>query len=339
MLWLTCRSLCVLSLSLTVSLALSERPVHAQTVPPTASAVVKYTMAKYAKIASYHAECNWSESFGALPAMSGTTRVIWYQKPNRFKVVSTMSGGRMVQTSVSDGSKLVEYAIGVGTGAQRYTAPPSIADATSMQMGHPMFCGSLLYKFFGGPGRYSDLVDETKMLVSFGAPVTIDGQPCKTVKFWATGPTYGKTEVAIGSVDGLVHRIKYGSEPLMEMIKSGEAQALIKEALKSPEVPNQLQKSDASGSVKAAQDALGNGQNMPTSSDTTEQYLHIAVGSTINPAVFSTQVPSSLAVQDVGGGTQPQPPVEFGKQAPAFSVTGLDGVKATSSPTSKGRWC
>jgi thiol-disulfide isomerase/thioredoxin len=234
----------------------------------------------------------------------------------------------MVQTSVSDGSKLLEYATGVGTGAQSYASPPSIADAASMQMGHPMFCGSLLYKFFGGPGKYTSLVDESKQPVTFGSPETIDGQPCKTIKFYAPGPTYGKTEVAIGAVDGLVRRIRYGSEPLMKMMQSGDAQAAIKEALKSPELQDQLKKSGDAGNSKRIQDALDSVKGaMPTSSLTTELYLHIAVGRPIELGIFSTKAPANVTVQEEGGGSTPQPPAALGSQAPAFTVTSMDGVK------------
>lgn len=299
----------------------------AQPVPTHPAEMLKWSMSKYAKMTNFHADCDWSATYGGLGGGPIVQRTIWYTKPNLFKVVTTQAGGAMVQTSVSDGSKLVEYATGIGTGAQRYAAPPSIADAASMQMGHPMFCGSLLYKFVGGADHYAALVDEAKMPVSFGAPVTVDGQTCKTIKFWAQGPTYGKTEVAIGVSDGLVRRIQYGSEPLMKMMQSGETQAAIKEAMKSADFQKQLNKPGQADNSKAIDDALASLKNAPTSSQTTEQYLHISIGKAIDPGVFNTTVPDSLAVSDVGGGSEPKPPVPLGSPAPSISVISLDGVK------------
>src|SRR5205807_611707 len=70
-----------------------------------------------------------------------------------------------------------------------------------------------------------------------------------------------------------------------------------------------------------------NMKNLPTTSLTTESYLHIAAGRPIDPGVFKTQAPTAQQVQDIRGGSAPQPPVGAGKPAPAFSVTGLDGAK------------
>src|SRR5579862_715432 len=186
--------------------------VSTQSAPTTPIGLLKWSMTRYAALSTFQADCSWTETIGTMPSSQEEKRTLWYEKPNRFKVVSSHSG--LVQTSVSDGTKLVEFTTGIAQPAQSYDSPPSIANATTMQMSHPMFCGSLLYKFFGGPARLSALVNETKMPVSFGPTVTLEGQECKTVKFWAQGPTYGKTEVAIGVTDGLVHRIRYGSEPL-----------------------------------------------------------------------------------------------------------------------------
>lgn len=316
------RTLCLMALALAGPAA-----AYAQPAPAKPAEMLKWSMAKYAKLPTFQADCNWNASYGGMPSGMGTSRTIWYKKPNVFKVVTTHPGGRMVQTSVSDGSKLLEFATGIAANAQRYAAPPTIADATTMQMGHPMFCGTLLYKFFGGPDRYAALVDEAKMPVTFGAPVSIDGQACKTVKFWAKGPTYGKTEIAIGTADGLVHRIQYGSEPLMQMMQSSGMKSMVSQALKSPEMQKQIQKNGGGANGKAMQDAMNSMTNLPTTSLTTESYVHIAAGRPIDQAVFKTQAPTTQQVQDFGGGSAPQAPVPLGKPAPAFTVTGLDGVK------------
>ena len=56
-----------------------------------------------------------------------------------------------------------------------------------MQMNHPMFCGSLLYRFFGGPSRLAGLVDQAKGPVTFGQDAKVDGEDCRTVRFFGTG--------------------------------------------------------------------------------------------------------------------------------------------------------
>jgi peroxiredoxin len=315
------RSLALLALALAV-----QSVARAQPATTRPADFLKRSMARYAAMATFQATCDWSATYGGQPGGVGTTRTLWYKRPNVFKVVSSHGGGGMAQTSVSDGSKLVEFATGIGLPAQRYAAPPSIADAASMQMGHPMFCGSLLYKFFGGPNRYAALVNEAKMQVSFGAPVTLDGQACKTVRFWAQGPTYGKTEVAIGTADGLVHRIRYGSEPLMAMMQSGAMRSTLNNALKSAAVQKQLHSANKSADRTAIQKAMDSLKNMPSTSLTTEYYHQIVVGRPIDPKVFTAQAPAAQQVQDVGGGSAPRPPVPLGRPAPAIRVKDLNGV-------------
>src|SRR2546423_9396583 len=88
-----------------------------------------------------------------------------------------------------------------------------------MQMQHPMFCGSLLYKFFGGGSRVSDLADESKGPITDGGEQTLPGGgKGKLVKFYATG-MYGNASALIDEKTGLVQSITYDSAPLLEKMK------------------------------------------------------------------------------------------------------------------------
>lgn len=127
--------------------------------------------------------------------------------------------------------------------------------------------------------------------------------------------------------DGLVRRIRYGSEPLMQNMQSGAYQQELKTMLQMPEVKKQLEKDNKGANSKILQSVLDKMKNMPTVSLTTETYYHIIVGQPINSAVFTAKVPSDWQVQELSGGSLPQPPVVLGKLAPEINVTDLDGVK------------
>ena len=204
----------------------------AQQSPATPTALLKWSMSKYAAMPTFQAECKWSQVY---PGTQGSEaeRTIQYARPNQFKMVTTNTAAHTTQTSVCDGKKMVEYMTSGNAPALSYAAPPSLTEARSMYLQHPMFCGTLLYRFFGGPDKYAALVDATKLAPKFAAPVTLDGQKCQTVTFWVT-EMYGTTEVAIGAQDGLVHRIRYNSEPQMEqtkkMIQTPEFLAQMKKA-------------------------------------------------------------------------------------------------------------
>lgn len=314
-------------LSIVALLLAAQSAAECRQAPATADATLKATMARYEHLTSYQAECGWIAAINGQTAGAGADRKIWYSKPNRFKIVSSQGRGSFVQTSVSDGKKLVDFATGIDIPAQNSDAPRSIADAASMQMVHPMFCGSLLYLFFGGPGKFSALVDAKKMPIAFGPKVTLDSQTCNTVRFWAKGMTYGKTEVAIGSSDGLVHRIRYGSEPLMQMMRSAAMQKQIQRALNSPEFKKNLPKGARPGDVRSFQSAMSNQKNTPITSLTTENYTHIAVNQPIDPAVFAAKAPEGKPVDDMSVGAEPQSPVPLGQPAPDISVVSPDGVR------------
>lgn len=278
----------------------------------TPEAMLKRSMSKYAATPTFQADCDWAVTYGST---SGTQakRTIQYARPNKFKIVSAGGQTKFVQTSVSDGKKLVEYATGGLIPAQSYPAPASLADSKSMYLQHPMFCGTLLYKFFGGASQFTGLVDTTKQPLVYGPPVTLSGQNCRTLTFWAKG-MYGKTEIAIGINDSLVHRIRYGSEPLMEQTKKMMQSSLFQD---------QIKKAGKGIDTKQLQ------KMMPSSSQTTETYTNIVLGGAIAPSVFAANAPKGQQPMDMSaliGSASSGSPVPLGKSAPEITVTGMDGV-------------
>src|ERR1700722_5641962 len=71
-----------------------------QSDDPKAVALLKQAMATYAKLPAYTADFTVSMTTMGM-ASPNSNRTIAYERPNRFKVVSTTAGG-FVQTAVSD---------------------------------------------------------------------------------------------------------------------------------------------------------------------------------------------------------------------------------------------
>jgi len=257
---------------------------------PSAADLLKHSMVRYQSLQTFQARCTWRE-FGTID-----TRTIAYVKPNRFRIVS--HNPRIVMTAVCDGTHLAEYTDQPGLQAMTYAAPPSIAKATSMQMQHPMFCGSLLYKFFGGPDALANLADAGKGAIRYGKDVTINGEPCKTVLFYGTG-LYGHTQAAISVRDGLVRRIVYDSAPLI---------AMMGDTLKK----QHLRQSKAK----------------PPSLVASETYGQIVVDQPVADATFDATLPQGLKATDMtqaASAEDEKPPVPLGSDAPDFAVTPLKG--------------
>lgn len=258
-------------------------------------AFLKWSMDKHAALKSLQAEINWNAEFGGVsnPAMS-VTRTLAYVSPNKFKIVA--SRPNMVQISVSNGTKLVEYNQGLASPAQSYEAPSSIATSTSMQMGHPMFCGSLYYKFFAGSADLDKLANTAKPITFGSDEKAADGEDSRVVKFYSTG-MYGNAEVLIGKTTGLVHRIRYDSAELIKMMTENE------------EVKKM------SGGV------------VPKPYWTTEKFTKLSADKALDDKTFDVTLPKGMTVTDAGGSEAPKPPVPLGKPAPDFEVTSVDGKK------------
>jgi thiol-disulfide isomerase/thioredoxin len=267
-------------------------PASAQSAPSDPAGFLKWSMSKYQALKAFRTEYTWTMTFPGMPTGTASKRTIVYSKPNRYKVV-TDSAGAFGMVSACNGEKVTEISTAREMGGMTSVAPISIADSTSMFMMHPMFCGSLLYKFFGGPSHYENLVNTSKGPVTFGDDVTLSGQRCKSVRFYGTSQ-YGHTTIAIGATDGLVHRIQYDSEPTMQMMKE------------------QMTKNQQPG------------MNLTTSL-TTELYSKIVLNSKTASGEFAAKIPAGVKVTDFGRMGERKPPVNLGKPAPDFQVTSLSG--------------
>ncbi len=258
-----------------------------------ATAFLQWSMGRYQALKSLSLTCDWTASESDAPKPLTTRRTLEYQAPNRYKGVVKMPDGASV-TAVSDGESVVDFQSDASHPAIKAPAPSTIADAHDMPMVHPAFLGSLLYKFFTGPSGLPDLVDSRKGAVKFGQDATVDGQPCRTVSFYAAG-TYGKTDVVIGEKDGLVRRIQYGSEPVLERLRAQ---------------PN---------------------TKVPDSAQTTEIYTNLKPDVQIAEADFKPVLPAGMQLVDPLKQMAQQAPVPLGRPAPDFEVASINGSRVKLS--------
>jgi len=248
-----------------------------QSPPTDPAAFLKWSMDRHRALRSYHARVKWSAKYGSEGSMPAT-RTIDYVAPRRFRIVNSISGG-FVMTSVSDGKQLYEVS---RVNSSTYPAPARLDQAKSMQMSHPMFCGSPLYAFFAGRDGYGKLVDGKQK------PVFVNtGGRLRTVRFFSALGSYGTTDVSIDPRSGLVHRIRYLSEPL------------IAEMRKDPEVGSKVD-----------------------GSTTTESYEGIVVNRPIDAKLFAKPKEASAESMPAEKVTVKIAP---GTPAPAFRLAGLDG--------------
>lgn len=257
---------------------------------------------------------NHAQPENAAPGGTSAKRTLVYAKPNKFRVVSDDGGFRLV--SVSDGARVAEYTNSPTLPGRVLPAPATLASEQSPLLQHPMFCATLLHRFFAGPDGLAQLVDLTKSGgpagVRFGPDVTVAEQPCKTLVFPALG-VYGNAEVAVGTKDGLIRRIRYDSEPLVEELKrrnKGQpVPPMQTEELYTRVAPNQAAPADAF--------------------DTT-----LPAG--IKPAAPRAAAPAKTPADKAGAPNKPAAavaasPITPGSPAPAFAVTGLSGNGAKTS--------
>ncbi len=201
----------------------AANPAPAPTALADPQALLADAMTRYAAMETFQADYVWRlGSGGDDPTQAGknggtsSKRTLRYVRPNKFRVTSDTGGFRL--TTVSDGTRLAEYASSPTLPGRTYPAPPTLASENSPLLQHPMFCATLLHRFFGGPKTITSLVDLSKSAVRFGPDARIGGVPCKTIRFTAQG-VYGGTEIAIGTRDGLIHRIRYDSALLREELE------------------------------------------------------------------------------------------------------------------------
>jgi len=240
------------------------------------------------------------------------------------------NGMGFIQTVISDGKSEIEFDNMTGQDARKSPAPPTIFEVNSMQMQHPMFCGTLLYQFFGGASNLENLADASKGAITFGPEEKAStGEMARNVKFYGT-QQYGHVEILIGEKSLFVHRIRYDNEPLVKMMSDPET---TKNILKMASSAMKGQKE--SKTSKAMDDAMKD-IKLPaiTSIKSEELYSGIKVPTTISAATFKVEAPKGTTLVEVAPMRMPstKPPISLGSMAPDFTVTGLDGktIKLTS---------
>jgi thiol-disulfide isomerase/thioredoxin len=303
-------SLSVLSFFVLVQPATAgaQTPAPAPTADPRA--FLSWSMDHYKSLPTFQAEMLWSMSTSPEGRVV-QKRTIQYASPNRFKVVSANANG-FVQTSVCDGKTLAEFSRPAATGEMKYGPPPSLDKAASMQMMHPMFCGTVLYQFFGGADALPTLVDVGKKTapLRFGPDVKVDGESCKTVKFYAAAGLYGNVQIAIAPRDGLVRQIIYDSAPLLEQMR------------------NQATREQGAASIPLA--------------TTTERYQKIQTDVTFADNAFDTTPPATMgatvAATQVSEGEKPSPSaIALGANAPEIATIPLAGGPPISLASLRGK--
>jgi thiol-disulfide isomerase/thioredoxin len=184
-------------------------------------------------------------------------------------------------------------------------------------MKHPMFCGSLLYQFFGGSANYDHLVNSAKGPVTFGGKESVGDEPCQVVKFYGRDQ-YGNVEALIGEKSGYVYRIKYDSAPLIEQMQDPKKIAAIETIAKASDDP----KVKAAGAAMSTTSAFKSLQF-----DSQESYKNIASPAGLASDAFALTPPKGETPVEAPSmsSSADAPPVPLGSPAPDFSVTLLDG--------------
>ena len=92
--------------------------------PDKPEAFLRWSMDRYKTVPSFRVKASVVMNYDGMPGGAPQEREFTYDKPNRFKVVSTGAGG-FIQTSIADGKSIVEYA-SIGGDTQTSPAPVSV---------------------------------------------------------------------------------------------------------------------------------------------------------------------------------------------------------------------
>jgi thiol-disulfide isomerase/thioredoxin len=178
-------------------------------------ALLKHSMDAYKDAKGFTATCDWSFDSGD-QAPQQARRVLAFEAPNHFNFQVKGKNGATL-ASVCDGENLLESS-SRESGAMRYNAPPSLNDLNSLQMRHPLFAGSILYKFVGGGSHLDDVVDLAQGPIKVESAGNKGGEQASKLSFYATG-SYGNTQITIGNDSGKVYEIRTDNEPVVQQVK------------------------------------------------------------------------------------------------------------------------
>jgi hypothetical protein len=186
---------------------MSDDPFGLGAAPVDAREFLAASMEFYASLVSFEAKITvrLTEEPEEIPPQ---VRELYFLRPNRFRVVS--SRNRLTMTCVCDGQTLVETSSGSVDRSTVYDAPIGIWESRGKDLSHSMFCGSVLYQFFGGSGCLTELANLDKAPIRFEDDEFFAGEVCKVVQFCGSD-RYGNVRVLIGVETGFVHRISYDS--------------------------------------------------------------------------------------------------------------------------------
>lgn len=238
----------------------SQNAVQAQNSDNSPGAVLlKDVLRRYHAMKTFSAESHWSQQTDDQPA-STSTRRLQYVAPNKFRaevILPDDKGKSTTLTAVCDGKTYIEYGQGADQ-ALTYPVPSSIGHISGVQMGYPMFCGTILFTFFDGEGAYPDIVDVRKP-VEVRDGVDAGGKKAQVIKFAST-MQFGNVELVVDPETKLVQRLSYDSLPVIEKLKR-------------------------------------QGQQAPKSSKSVEDYRNIVADGEIADSVFNTAAPSGISVK------------------------------------------
>lgn len=253
-----------------------------------------WSMDRHAALTSFMTKGQWQRVMQG-QADAPRDRIVLYIRPNKFKVLSGVPNGFSMLT-VSDGNSLAEFCTDPDIAPVGLPAPSSLATVDTPFLEDPGFGGSLLYKMFAGRSAFGELVDESKSGLEFGGSEKLpSGEPGREVNFYAKGP-YGHVSMLIGEKSGMVRRIVFDREPLVQQyLASDEGKKMTPAERKA--LPDQY---------------------------VVEQYNDIRPNADVSKENFDGKVPDGvLAAHDraIAG------PKMVGKPAPDFTLTSLDGKR------------
>jgi thiol-disulfide isomerase/thioredoxin len=281
----------------------------------TAEQFLKWAMDRYEAMAQFQMNVDIGGSHGA------GTRKFFYKRPNKYLVVSLFSNGHTMM-SVSDGKRIVEYSFPASSEPRTYPVPDSISSAHSMFMTHPMFCGSLIYRFFGGGKNLDSLADLAKRPVEYGGEEIDRGELSREVNFYGV-EMYGNMRALIGTESGKVYRIAYDSEPLVQMMNDPSHRAQMQRTYKAQIAKEQdpEKRAEMEEQFQAYIQGLEGGPQ--AQQWTTHEYRDIEVDGDVPDSIFDTTPPDGA--EPIAHDEAPRPPAPIGEPAPDAVVRDLDG--------------
>lgn len=274
----------------------ASKPVASALPDSEGAKLLKGLLRRYSAMKSFSANVHWDQQVGS-DKPTAAERKLRYAAPNKFHAevaVPDKGGKTLTLIAACNGQEYVEYG-GGGDEAIKYAPPPTIGHVSGLQMGHPMFSGTMLYTFFDGESAYPNIVDTTKP-VELSESTLANGKKVQVVRF-TSALQFGNIVLSIDPATGLVQELSYDSAPVIAKLKEQQ------------------------------------GGEGPPSSKTTEKYSNIKVDESIPESAFSTRLPRGVVAKTVDEMQQDLAQgLKAGTEAPDFTVnSAVDGKPVTLS--------